>query len=126
MATTTATAPNFRIPAPATPLDRPAIPVQPRVSRAVYLRRRLVLGLAVLTAALALVLFGQALSAEAGGGAPVTGGHVVVEPGQTLWEIAVDNAPPGADARQYLHDLQQLNGIQGNVPAWTVVLLPRV
>ena len=124
MATTT-TAPNFRIPAPATPADRPAIPVPAPTSRAVYVRRRIAVGLGVLLAALALVLFGQAISAEAGGGAPVTGGHVVVQPGESLWQVAEANAPAGTDVRAYLQDLQDLNGLSGDVAAWTVVLLPR-
>ncbi len=125
-------APSFRIPAPATPAApgelRYAVDARaPRPSRAVYLRRRLTVVLAVILLALGLVLFGGAMGAEAGGGAPITGGHVVVEPGQTLWEVAIDNAPAGTDIRGYLADLQDLNGLHdGQVAAWSVVLLPRV
>ncbi len=124
-------APTYRIPAPAGPAPEPTVPVRPRrrdarPSRAVYLRRRLAFGFAVLLAALALVLFGDAVMAEAGGGAPTTGGHVVVEPGQTLWDVAAANAPAGTDLRAYLQDLKELNGLHdGSVGAWSVVLLPR-
>ncbi len=121
-------APAFRIPAPATPASpdelRYATDVAP--SRAVYLRRRAAVAFAVILVAVGLVLFGSAIGAEAGGATPLTGGHVVVEPGQTLWSIAQDNAPAGTDLRSYLADLQDLNGLDdGQVAAWAVVLLPR-
>jgi hypothetical protein len=52
-------------------------------------------------------------------------GHVVIEPGQTLWDVAVATAPEGSDPRAQLVAIQELNGITaGEVGAWTVVLLP--
>jgi hypothetical protein len=52
-------------------------------------------------------------------------GHVVVQPGQSLWEVAVATAPEGMDARRQLDDLVKLNGFTSSqVDAWTVVLLP--
>ncbi len=126
--------PTFRIPAPASPdADEspwPSRPAQPRPrrrpTRATYLRRRIVAAIVVIVAAIGLVVFGEAMMAEAGGGAASTGGHAVVEPGQTLWEVAASNAPEGTDTRAYLQDLKELNGLAGGeVAAWTVVLLPR-
>jgi hypothetical protein len=53
------------------------------------------------------------------------GGHAVVEPGGSLWAIAVDTAPQGVDPRAHLDAIRDLNGIEGSdVAAWTVVLLP--
>jgi hypothetical protein len=52
-------------------------------------------------------------------------GHVVIEPGETLWDVAVATAPDGTDPRAQLRAIQELNGIGGgDVDAWTVVLLP--
>lgn len=52
-------------------------------------------------------------------------GHVVVQPGQSLWEVAVATAPEGMDARRHLDEVVKLNGFTSSqVDAWTVVLLP--
>lgn len=95
-----------------------------RVTAATYRRRR---------AAVLLVLVGAllALGAAIGGvGAlaeledPVAG-HVVVAPGDTLWEVAVATAEEGVDPRAQLAAIQELNGLAGGeVEAWTVLLLP--
>ena len=54
------------------------------------------------------------------------GSHVVLQPGETLWDIAVRSAPPGVDARRQLADIRRINGFRGgSLEAWTVVLLPR-
>lgn len=92
--------------------------------RAVYWRRRLVVVLGFLGLVLALtMLFGNA-GAEAELEDPV-GGHAVVEPGETLWDIAAATAPPGIRTQQQLDAIRELNGLAGaDVPAWTVVLLP--
>jgi hypothetical protein len=53
------------------------------------------------------------------------GSHVVLQPGETLWDIAVRSAPPGVDARRQLADIRRINGFGGGpLEAWTVVLLP--
>jgi hypothetical protein len=53
------------------------------------------------------------------------GGHVVLQPGETLWDVAVRSAPPGVDARRQLAEIRRLNGFGGGtLEAWTVVLLP--
>lgn len=91
----------------------------------VYRRRRFVVAAAVaaLTAVLVLLVGDPGAGAEA---PPAPLQHAVVEPGQTLWEVAADNAPGGTDPRDYLAQIRELNGLEGGgVPAWTVVLLPR-
>ena len=90
----------------------------------VYLRRRIV-ALAVLVAfAFALTVGIGRVGAEAEL-ADAVAGTVVVEPGGTLWDVAVATAPDGVDPRQQLRDLRALNGISGShVDAWSVVLIP--
>ncbi len=64
------------------------------------------------------------VGAEAELADPVAG-HAVVEPGGSLWAVAVDTAPAGVDPRAQLEAIRALNGIVGSdVDAWTVVLLP--
>lgn len=92
--------------------------------QSVYWRRRatVVLGLLVVVFLLA------ALIGRVGAGAQLEdeiAGHVVVEPGETLWEVAAATAPEGVDAREHLLQLRELNGLSGSrVEAWTVVLVP--
>lgn len=96
---------------------------RPRPSRAVYLRRRIMVAAAlVVLLAVAGVVLGR-LTAGAGPTDAVSG-HVVVAPGQTLWDVAVEHAPAGTDHRAYLDQIMQLNGYDGSVQAWEVVLLP--
>lgn len=95
-----------------------------RPSAAVIWRRRAVaiLGL-VVVAFLITVAIGR-VGAEAELQDKVAG-HVVVQPGESLWEVAVATAPEGMDARRHLDDLVALNGFTSSqVDAWTVVLLP--
>jgi Tfp pilus assembly protein FimV len=93
-------------------------------SHATYLRRRVVaVALLIVLAFLLTVAIGR-VGAEAELADRVAG-HVVVEPGQTLWDIAADTAPAGVDTRQQLADLQALNGVRASeLKAWDVVLLP--
>ncbi|MFP4634711.1 MAG: hypothetical protein ACLFRD_02520 [Nitriliruptoraceae bacterium] len=103
-------------------LQAPAHP--PSTPRAIYRRRR-ILVVAVLVALVLLVgvVLGRA-TAQAELEDPVGGQHVV-EPGQTLWEVALETAPDGVDPREQLADLRELNALDGGmVEAWTVLLLP--
>lgn len=95
------------------------------VSRAVHLRRRLGLILALFGVAVALVLLTGSVGATADLERPAVSGQVVLEPGATLWEVAVTHAPDGVDPRAYLGAIVDVNGFTGgDVPAWTIVLLP--
>jgi hypothetical protein len=99
-------------------------PAVARPSAATLWRRRAgALAALVLLAFLLTVAIGR-VGAGAGLEDPVAG-HVVVGPGETLWDVAVATAPPGVDVRRHLADLEALNGLErGEVAAWTVVLIP--
>lgn len=89
-----------------------------------YWRRRLT----VLTALLLVVFAATALvgriTAEAGLEDRVAG-HVVLEPGDRLWDVAAATAPEGTDVRAQLSRLRELNGFDGQpLEAWTVVRVP--
>jgi len=90
----------------------------------VYIRRRLLVVAALLVMVTVLSVAAGRIGAEAELADPVAG-HVVVEPGQTLWDVAAVTAPAGVDTRQQLADLRELNGLEGSqIGAWTVVLVP--
>lgn len=54
-----------------------------------------------------------ALAAEGASSAGLrpSGGWVVVEPGDTLWSLAVRYGPPGADPRDLVEELARLNDL---------------
>lgn len=89
-------------------------------------RRRLllvVLGIG-LAAALAAGLASRGPAAQ-DTPAPATGATVMIEPGQTLWDVAAGVTPAGGDVRATVAQIRQLNGLDtGAVPAWTTVVLP--
>jgi hypothetical protein len=92
-------------------------------------RHHLVRRAVVLLAVVALFVggAGMAASALATPTDPPVGGHVVLQPGETLWDIAVRSAPVGTDPRTQLDTIRRLNGLgAGALDAWTVVLLPGV
>lgn len=104
--------------------ERPALRLVPPAPRggARLVRRLVLLATATLVVAL-LVLAGRAVLAEPA--MPVAAGHVVLEPGETLWDVAVRSAPTGVDPREQLEALRLLNGFgSGALDAWTVVLIP--
>jgi hypothetical protein len=87
-------------------------------------RRRLAAVVALVALAFLLTVAIGRVGAGAELADPVAG-HVVVAPGETLWDVAVATAPPGVDVRQQLAELEALNGFtSGDVGAWTVVLIP--
>lgn len=51
-------------------------------------------------------------SAPAGGAVPVAAETITVAPGDTLWDIA-SKRYPGADPRQKVFQIEQLNGLGG-------------
>jgi hypothetical protein len=87
-------------------------------------RRRLVaVTLLVVLAFLLTVAIGR-VGAGAELADPIAG-HVVVAPGESLWDVAVATAPPGVDVREQLAELEALNGVTSDeVTAWTVLLVP--
>jgi hypothetical protein len=83
------------------------------------------LGFAVLAVALLLATVGVGVAATAQQAPLEAAGHVVLQPGETLWDVALRSAGPGVDPRRQLDDLRRLNAF-GPEPldAWTVVLIP--
>jgi hypothetical protein len=91
---------------------------------ATYWRRRLVAVGVLLAAAFLLTALIGRVGAEAELEDKVAG-HVVVQPGETLWDVAADTAPAGVDTREQLRAVADLNGLEGDaIDAWTVVLIP--
>jgi len=79
----------------------------------------------LLLVALALVVSAVLGSVLSGAEEPVAAGHVVLQPGETLWDVAVRSAPAGVDPRRQLESVRRLNGFgPGTLDAWTVVLIP--
>ena len=105
----------------------PVIPLRPRPAATpthVYWRRRAVVALVVAALAVAvLAVFGSPAAVPAAEPAGVT--TVTLQPGDTLWDVAVAATPAGGDPRVMLERIRALNGFDGDVvPAWTVVVLP--
>ena len=99
--------------------------VRPTARRRAGLVQLLALGLAV--ALLLGAAGGLARGVLTGAPEPVAAGHVVLQPGETLWDVAVRSAPAGVDPRRQLDTLRRLNGFgPGALDAWTVVLIPAV
>lgn len=50
---------------------------------------------------------------------------IVVKPGDTLWEIAVNHKPHGKDTRIYVESIIRLNGLNGsNIHSGDTIILP--
>lgn len=126
--------------APARPVPaRPVRRARPAVGRGaagstpglrLTARGRLVVGvvvavlLAMVVAAAVLLGGGSASAGGQGGAAAVT--YRVVMPGETLWGIATQVAP-GADPRDVVAEIVELNGLPGSsVAAGTRLALPVV
>ena len=95
-----------------------------RRRRAQIMRRRLTLGLVLITCVAAFLLAtGQSGIAPASvSRAPRA---VVVQPGQTLWDVAARFARPGTDPRAYVQAILQVNHLGGPPQAGTRIRLPR-
>lgn len=93
-----------------------ATPVRPamrRVAPSVRLTRRgrlVMLALFVLAAFVAVTLLGGQSAATDEEGTPLPTRTVVVEPGDTLWDIAAPLAEPG-EVREMVHRIQELNAL---------------
>jgi hypothetical protein len=96
---------------------------QRRRNRAMVRRRR---------AALALVAIGTVAATLLGGGpdgssvasAPGAPKAVVIQPGETLWDIAQAHAPASIDPRAYIDAIVALNDLGPSLPAGLRIRLP--
>lgn len=85
------------------------------------LRRRLVsIAMAVGVMLGTLMIGGSAPASRAG-----TPPAIVVESGQTLWEIAERYAPEGGDVRAYIDAVVELNDLGGILHSGQRIKLPR-
>lgn len=110
--------------APAEPADAPRLRlVAPPRRRGLGPRRRAVV--ACVAVLVAVTLLGATRGVLAQPEAEVAAGHVVLAPGETLWDVAVRSAPVGVDPREQLDAIRRLNGFgSAALDAWTVVLIP--
>lgn len=88
-------------------------PATPAVGLRLTRRGRLAITLATVSLLAAVGLVG-ASTALAGTSVsePVATEQVVVHPGHTLWGIAAAAAPAGADVRDVIIDIQEMNGLE--------------
>jgi hypothetical protein len=99
----------------------PALRLVPIPSRS----RSRAFAIAAVVATVVLAVSGVVGASIAGPGELEVAGHVVLQPGETLWDVAVRSAPAGVDPRRQLDDLRRINGFgPGPLDAWTVVLIP--
>lgn len=99
----------------------PELRAVPRPAR----RTRSALRVAALGVIASLLVAGFLGTVLTGPEEPVAAGHVVLQPGETLWDIAIRSAPAGVDPRRQLEVVRRLNGFgPGALDAWTVVLIP--
>ena len=89
--------------------------------RAKYRRRRL--GVLFVAAVLAFALY-----AGAGAGAEQPTVPYTVAPGETLWDIAVENTLPGEDPRPKVEEIREVNDLPGSTihPGMTLEVPPAV
>ncbi len=92
----------------------PAAAARRRARRRMMARRRLTLGVSALVVVAATLAGGGVADTAPGARSPRT---VVVQPGDTLWGIAGEHAPPGTDVRAYVGALIELNGLEGPLQA---------
>lgn len=52
--------------------------------------------------------------------------HLIIQPGDTLWEIALNEKPSNMDTRVYIKEIRNLNGLSnGVIMAGDVLSLPQ-
>lgn len=97
--------------------------LQRRRHRAQIRRRRAGLALvAVVTVAVSLLAGGPDASAPAS--SPKAPRAVVIQPGETLWDIAERYGTDGIDPRAYVDAIGQLNELEGPLMAGARIRLP--
>ncbi|WP_370614508.1 LysM peptidoglycan-binding domain-containing protein [Mumia sp. Pv 4-285] len=108
--------------APPRPTPRPASRPAYRLTR----RGRLAVFAAALLAVGGLTVgLGTQVIATSDAGDPVPSRAVVVQPGETVWDLAAD-ANPSGDIRETVHDIAELNSLEsaGEVAAGSTIYIP--
>ena len=95
-----------------------------RPSRVTFLCRRAAVITVLLIAVFALGV-GIGRAGAGGQAGHDVAGTVTIEPGETLWDVAVATAPDGVDPRRQLAEIRHLNTLtSAKVRPWMVVLIP--
>jgi nucleoid-associated protein YgaU len=82
------------------------------------------LGWRAALAVLVVALTGLGMAVAAHGGSATSYSTVIVQPGDTLWSIAVQRYP-GDDVRERVQDIEAANGLQGpQIEAGETLRLP--
>ena len=107
-------------------LDFPVRIARARARRAqrTFLMRRL--GVGIVALGLTAGIIGASTAAQGGEatsrpGAPES---VIVQPGQSLWDLAERYAPADSDPRAYVDELASLNGVSDMIQAGEQLKLP--
>lgn len=96
---------------------------QRRRHRAQIRRRRAALAVVGL-ATVIVSIFASGPDGTAPASAPGAPHAVVIQPGQTLWDIAERYAPEGIDPRAYVDSLSRLNELDGALVSGAQIRLP--
>ncbi len=97
----------------ARPRSAPSLASPARSSVRLTRRGRLLVFVSVLLMLLAAaVAVGSSVVATSGAGEPMQVRTVTVQPGQTLWDIALASGV-GGDPRDAVHEIEQLNHLDG-------------
>ena len=111
------------------PRGAEAPPAEVRLTRRGRLARSAVVALLLVASSLLLMgrLVGEPVRADVSAGlAPVVTHSVVVEQGDSLWNIA-QRLAPSQDPREVVHEIRQLNGLRSNlIQPGQVLLVPSV
>ena len=87
-------------------------------------RRRLAMLTAAFTVVVGVIL-GTTTGSTAVASKPGAPRTVVLQAGDSLWSVATEFAPDGADPRAYVHALEELNELDGAARAGMQLTLPR-
>lgn len=107
------------------PVARPVRPARHGGGLRLTRRGRLTVFLTFLVATLAVSFFALSSAASGSGerGRPEPVRMVQVESGDTLWSIATRTAPE-QDPRDVVHDIQELNSLDGTLRVGTAIAVP--
>ena len=117
---TTTTSPDAQV------LDFPVRIARARARRAqrTFLVRRTMVGLIALALTAGIITASAAATGREVSSRPDAPASVLVQPGQTLWDLAERYAPADSDPRVYVDELASLNGVSDVLQAGDRLKLP--